>query len=149
MLPKKKNILKEYYRNKSFWSFAIQNHLEVIVSYIKFKNHKIIHRHIGYCTSKRIDLIKKLEISSKKFMDLIGKTNLSTWSCNNWGNWCPKYQNRQRTLEAYLTDPIYACFTMMVTFLTHILWFWFCYAYVTHLHPKIWVNGWFFLAIIS
>ena len=28
-------------------------------------------------------LIKKLDISSKKFMDLIDKTDLSTQSCNN------------------------------------------------------------------
>ena len=31
-------------------------------------------------------LIRILEISSKKFMDLIGKTDLSTQSLNNWGN---------------------------------------------------------------
>ena len=49
------NILKDY-RDKSLWFFEIQNHLEVTVSYIEFKNHKIIHRQIGYCNSLRTSI---------------------------------------------------------------------------------------------
>ena len=45
------------------------------------KKKKYIYIYILYFQEDR--LIRKLEISSKKFMDLIGKTDLSTQSCDN------------------------------------------------------------------
>ena len=107
----------------------------------KKKNHKINTKCVMTLRKKKLyfqedRLIRILEISSKKFVDLISKTDLSTQSLNNWGNWCPKYQNRQRRLEVYLTDPIYACFTMRVTFLTHFFFFFFLLCICNQFAPK-------------
>ena len=47
----------------------------------KKKKYIYIYIYILYFHEDR--LIRKLEISSKKFMDLIGKTDLSTQNCDN------------------------------------------------------------------